>query len=143
MKETIKKRVPQLKISSWYILILCAVAAGITAHLFSMYGIVHWSILSTSYKLKSHIENVSNDEKANQIITENDSLKNLFDDLRNISKKFDTAGLRLMGKTGLYPISGLVSFILAIFAFFCRPRWVGLIALPIGIYSLNLAMIIM
>jgi hypothetical protein len=143
MIKNVIKRIPQLKISSWYVLILCAFSTLLTSHLLSMYSTVHWPILTSSYNLKSHIENISEDEKANQIVMENENLRKFFDDLPNISDKIHTAGWELMGKTGLYHLTGLFSFLLAIFTFFCRPRWVGIIALPFGIYSLSLAAIIM
>jgi len=108
-----------------------------------MYGTVHWPILRSSYRLKSHIEKFSKDEKAKQIVTEDDTLKRLFDDLPGISENIDTAGWKLMRDTAWYHISGLLSFFLAVFTFFCRPRWVGIIALPFGLYSINLAGIIM
>ena len=143
MIPNVIKRIPQLKISSWYVFILCAISTLLTSHLLSMYSTVHWPILTSSYNLKSHIDKYSEDEKAKQIVMQNDNLRKLFDDLPNISDKIHTAGWKLMGDTGLYHISGLLSFILAIFTFFCRPRWVGIIALPIGIYALTLATVIM
>jgi hypothetical protein len=108
-----------------------------------MYSLVHWPILTSSYSLKSHIENIENDEQAKEIINNNKNLKRLFDELPNISEKIQNAGWKLMNGTGLYHISGLISFLLSIFAFFCRPRWVGFIALPLGIYAMTLATIIM
>ncbi len=143
MIENVKKRLPQLNISSWYILILCAITTLFTSHLLSMYSTVHWPILTSSYNLKLHIKNIAIDEELNKIIMKNDKLKELFEDLPNISEKIHTAGWKLMGDAGIYHISGLVSFILAIFTFLCRPRWVGIIALPVGVYSLKMSMTIM
>ncbi len=143
MIKDIVKRIPQLKLSSWYVLILCVIGTLLTWHLLSIYGTVHWSILRSSYGLKSHIENISKDEDARKAIMNNNNLKKFFDDLPNISETIHKSGWKLMGDAGFYHITGLVSFILAIFAFFCRPRWVGFIALPVGICSFNLAMIIM
>jgi hypothetical protein len=108
-----------------------------------MYGTVPWPILTSSYKLKAHMESIAKDQEAKQIVEENDNLRKFYNDLPNISEKFQTAGWKLMSDTGLYHITGLVSFLLAILTFLCRPRWVGFIALPFGIYSINLAMIIM
>jgi len=108
-----------------------------------MYGTVHWPILNASYDLKSHIERISKDEKANRILKENDNLRRLFDDLPGISEKIHKAGWKLMRDTAWYHISGLLSFILAVFTFFCRPRWVGILALPFGRCSFYLAGIIM
>ena len=143
MLENALKRIPQLKVSSWYVLILCAFCTLLTSHFLSMYSIVHWPILTSSYHIKAHLEKVAEDEEANKLIIENENLSKFFNALPNISDKIHTAGWDLMGKTGLYHITGLISFILAIFSFFCRPRWVGIITLPIGVYSLNLAAIIM
>lgn len=143
MFENIRKRIPLLRISSWYILMLCAFTTVLTFHFLSMYGTVHWPILNASYDLKSHIERISKDEKANRILKENDNLRRLFDDLPGISEKIHKAGWKLMRDTAWYHISGLLSFILAVFTFFCRPRCVGILALPFGLYSFYLAGIIM
>jgi hypothetical protein len=89
------------------------------------------------------MESIAKDQEAKRIMEGNDNLRKFYNDLPNISEKIQTAGWKLMSDTGLYHITGLVSFLLAIFAFFCRPRWVGVIALPFGIYSINLAMVIM
>jgi len=143
MIKNVINRIPHLKLSSWYVLILCAISTLLTWHLLSMYGTVHWPILTSSYKLKAHIESIDKDQEAKQIVENNDNLRKFYNDLPNISEKIQTAGWKLMSDTGLYHITGLVSFLLAIFTFFCRPRWVGFIALPLGIYSINFAMIIM
>ena len=143
MIKNIINRIPQIKFSSWYILLLCLIGTLSTSHLLSMYSSVHWPILTSSSILKVHIDSISKDEGAKQLVMKNDNLKKLFDDLPNISEKIDKAGWILLGDAGWYHLTGIVSFILVIFSFFCRPRWVGIIALPFGLYSLILASIIM
>jgi len=108
-----------------------------------MYGIVHWPLLTNSYKLKAHVENVSVDKEALKLIETNESLKKLFDELPTISEKIQTSGWALMGQASRLRLYGLSSVLLSIFAFLCRPRWVGFIAIPFGAYALNLSMIIM
>lgn len=143
MNERHKIRIPQLKISAWYILLLCAISTMLTSHYLSMYGIVHWPILTSSHSLKGFLEEISTDDEAKILIKENDNLRKFFDALPDISEKINKSGWELMGKAGFYHIFGLVSFVLAIFALFCRPRWVSLIALPLGIYSMTMATVIM
>ena len=77
------------------------------------------------------------------LIENNKNLKKLFKDLPSISEKIQTSGWDLMGQAGRLRLSGLVTVLLSIFTLFCRPRWVGLIALPFGLYSLKLSMILM
>ena len=108
-----------------------------------MYGTVHWPLLTSSFKLKAHVEKVSADNEALKLIENNINLKKMYDDLPTISDKMHTSGWKLMGQAGKLRLFGLIAVLLSIFAFFCRPWWVGLIALPFGIYALNLSMIIM
>ena len=136
-------KVPQLKISAWYILILCLIGTFLSSQGLSMYGIVHWRILTSSYKLKSHIKRVSEDKEVSKLIDNNKNLKQLFDDLPTISEKLHTSGWDLMGYAGRLRLFGLLAVLLSFFAFFCRPRWIGFIALPFGLYSLKLSMVLM
>jgi hypothetical protein len=138
-----KIKIPHFKISAWYILILCIIGTFLSSIGLSMYGTVHWPLLSSSYKLEAHIGNVSEDKEALKIIKNNENLKILFDDLPTISEKINKSGWDLMGQAGKIRLSGLIAMLLSILAFFCRPWWVGFIALPFGIYSLNLSMVIM
>lgn len=142
-KKENKRRIPKLKISAWYILLLCIIATAQTKHFLSMYATVHWPLLTSSYKLKALSGSVLVDERARQIVQENESLEKFFDALPHVSEKIHTSGWKLMGQTCLYHVIGLISFLLAIFSFFCSPRWVGIIALPFGLYSMDMALIIM
>lgn len=108
-----------------------------------MYGVVHWPLLTSSYKLKTHIESVSVDKEALKLIQNNENLKKMYDDLPTISEKLQTSGWSLMGQAGRLRMSGLIAVLLSVFAFFCHPWWVGFIALPFGIYALNLSTIVM
>lgn len=68
-------KVPQFQISAWYILILCLIGTLISSQGLSMYGTVHWPLLTSSYKLKAHIEKVAADKEALKIIEKNENLK--------------------------------------------------------------------
>jgi hypothetical protein len=59
------------------------------------------------------------------------------------SEEAKLASSKLMCLTGIYRLIGLITLLLAGSCFLFKPRWVGLVALPIGIYAANLSMIIM
>ena len=142
MIENIKKSLPQHKISSWYILVLCVIFTLITWHLLSIYSIMHRS-LSYSSSIEYSIKEIFKDDEAtkliNEISKENRDLKYFFDNLPRVSKNIKKASWTLMGKAELFRITGVLTFILALFAFSCRPKWVAFIALPVGLFSLFMA----
>lgn len=99
------------------------------------YGSLHKPILESSYKLKNHVENISKDKNAKEIIQNNDNLRKLLGDIPTIYNGLDQTGYELVGNMMIFRISAILSFFLAIITFLFKPKWVGIIALPIGLIA--------
>jgi hypothetical protein len=136
--------VKRKKISAWPFLLITIFLTIATHYLLYLYGIVHWEIgvpaTSLLYEMDSRIIEDANKEKAGTLTGE-ESWR-----IEHTKKSIDRlvkAHSALMRGTGIYPLTGFLSFFFSIFTFTRRPRWVGFIALPFGLYGGLLSLIVM
>lgn len=65
------------------------------------------------------------------------------DRLDGCLQQFRDASSSIMVSAALYHLTGLLGFLVALGCFLYRPRWVGIIALPPGLASLFMAVVVM
>jgi hypothetical protein len=123
------------RISSWNLLFLCVVSAFFTFLLMYQYGPLNKPILESSFKLKKHVENISKDQNAKESIKRNENLKNLIDEIPTIYDQLNKAGYELVNNMMIYRGLAILSILFAAMTFFFNPKWVGIIALPIGLIA--------
>lgn len=109
----------------------------ITFSLFFLYATIHWGIIPQTNRLQISVREIrsATAETLGPIAFDSKG-KNRFDEMDNHIQAIKKTGISIMGISGLYPVTGLASLVFSIMAFFRRPRWAAVIALPFGLLGL-------
>jgi hypothetical protein len=136
-------KMPLFNVSAWRILLLTLLLAIVSHYMLISYGIAHWSVGSDGTHVKQGLGILKSHPDWADQINSNEELLAFVNNLESKANNVVEAGHRLMGILGFYFIVGALSFLVSLLSPFCRPRWVSLICLPIGIVSCSTSSVVM
>ncbi len=135
MEEAKKQK--GFSISPWPFVVASICFAIATHYLLGLYGTVHWQVMGPSTQIEVELKSLTSQNGSSQPNAV------IFERMTHASERLSAASSSLLMRTMIYHITGLVSLILTIVAFWGRPRWAGFISLPFGLYGASLAFISM
>lgn len=123
--------------SAWPLVFASIAMTVITFSLFFLYATIHWGIIPQTIRLQISVREIRSApaETLNPIALDSKG-KDRFDEMDKQIQAIKKTGISIMGISGLYPVTGLASLVFSIMAFFRKPRWAALIALPFGLLGL-------
>jgi|GEM_PF-2731311 len=113
-----------------------------TFNYLSLYGTVHWQITTQSYKLNKLVNNLVEIKRETPSL-QTKEIEKIITAMKHSAETLEDNSWFLMRRTGIYQFTGIMSFLLSMLSFREKPRWIGLISLPFGIWGLIMSMVIM
>ena len=111
---------------AWCVLLVTALLAIVSVRDYHIYTVVHWNLVQNASVAVASLENVLS-ERPNP--SDDESLMSV----RNSLEKIGKSGADVMERVRLYQWTRIAGLLSALFSFAFRPRWLGLIALPLGV----------
>ena len=123
---------------SWVVVLLCIIFTFFSIYMMRIYSIFHWNIFPVAIGFGAY---VTPEEKLALSDNTIDSEKNRF--INTQHKKFVEGCGEIFGQVSIYSLLGFIGFIFSIIPFFLKPRWIGFVSLPIGLFGLFITSMIM
>ena len=138
-----KMKVPTLHITGWAVLLAVIGFAIAGEYTLRLYAITHWGPAQNGVyaeqlaaTLKPHLESECN-------CTLSDASEKILAQLRKTTARVSSDGLKILNMLSIYGLLGLASFLTAFLSPFCKPRWLAIPCLAIGIFSLYSTSVVM
>ncbi len=131
-----------LKITGWIHCVLTVLLAVVTFSLYCGYSEIHWNVLWNSSLVQTMLEDLQQNP---DIMTALDA-QDKDEMLQMLIEKQDEVvegSWRLLAFFSTYHLTGLLAFVVSLLSPFCKPRWLAIVSIPIGLIALRLSLIIM
>jgi len=136
-------KLPKLKISNYYVLIVTLLLVGATFYQLFLYGQVHWGPRKEASLIKFRLDVLYDDESTVKTIEKNQDLTEFFSDLKESNSKVRNSCHILMKILSMYHLTGFLCFLVSLISFFCKPTIISIICVPVGFLGLIMALGVM
>ena len=138
------KKIPTLPINNYLVLASILICFVFGYRSLASYGAAHWHGTSSAKLLSSSAETLAKTEEIRLLINQSESLEVFFNLVQDKGASISAVYEKEMKISGIiYSLCALLCIVLSVLSLFSKPRWVAILAVPLGLLGANSLMVVM
>jgi hypothetical protein len=136
-------KIPTIPVSGWVILIGTIMLLVTSVLLLRLYGTVHWGVAQNAAGVENAFEALTKLPDYRLLLKSHESATKLAEILESDVHELREASTKTLFGLEVFRLYSLGTFIVSLLTILCKPRWLALFAVPLGVFALTQSWIIM